>query len=105
MRSNAALTPREFCQEQLRLLGDEDLPPSFYEATLEILHSTIMEDSSASDFETRLIALSQGETPVGAVGGQRSVGAAAVARVLLETWIAERALPPAGAPTPDGRPA
>ena len=47
-------TPRQFCQEQLLMLGDEELIPTAQAATLEILHSTVMKDPDADTFEARL---------------------------------------------------
>jgi hypothetical protein len=76
------LTPRQFCQEQLLMLGDEELVPAAQAATLEILHSTVMNDPDGPAFEARLKVLAG----AGAADG-RSVGAAAqVARVLLDAW-------------------
>ena len=77
-----ALTPREFCQEQLLLLGDEELLPLAQAATLEILHSTVMKDPDGPTFEARLRVLAGATTDDGS-----SVGAAArVAQVLLDAW-------------------
>ncbi len=76
------MTPREFCQEQLLLLGDEELVPLAQAATLEILHSTVMKDPDASTFEARLKVLA-GATPE---DGTSLSAAAQVARVLLEAW-------------------
>jgi hypothetical protein len=77
-----SLTPRQFCQEQLLLLGDEELVPTAQAATLEILHSTVMKDPDGPTFEGRLRVLAAS----GAADG-RTVGAAAqVAQVLLDAW-------------------
>jgi hypothetical protein len=77
------MTPREFCQEQLRLLGDEELIPAAQAASLEILHSTILKDPDAPTFEAQLRSLAgaaaTGEAPPG--------GAPDVARVLLDAWL------------------
>ncbi len=43
-------TPRQFCQEQLLMLGDEELVPTAQAATLEILHSTVMKDPDGPTF-------------------------------------------------------
>jgi hypothetical protein len=75
-------TPRQFCQEQLLLLGDEELVPLAQAATLEILHSTVMNDPDAAAFEARLRVLARASTADGT-----SVGVAAfVAKVLLDAW-------------------
>jgi hypothetical protein len=80
------VTPRQFCQEQLLLLGDEELIPAAQAATLEILHSTIMNDPDPAAFEARLRTLASAGTPDGA-----SIAAAAqVAQVLLDAWHSER---------------
>ena len=77
------VTPRKFCQEQLLLLGDEELVPLAQAATLEILHSTVMKDPDAPTFEARLRVLSRATTDDGT-----SVGIAAfVAKVLLDAWL------------------
>jgi hypothetical protein len=77
-----ALTPRQFCQEQLLMLGDEELVPLAQAATLEILHSTVMKDPDGPTFEARLRVLSRASTDDGT-----SVGVAAfVAKVLLDAW-------------------
>jgi hypothetical protein len=84
------LTPRTFCQEQLLLLGDEELLPMAQAATLEILHSTVMKDPDGPTFEARLRLLAS----AGAPDGNQVSAAAQVARVLLEAWqqaLAERA--------------
>jgi hypothetical protein len=74
------LTPRLFCQEQLLLLGDEELYPTAQAATLDILHSTVMNDPDGPTFEARLRAL--------AGTASATEGAAAkVARVLLAAWL------------------
>ncbi|HEY3057995.1 MAG TPA: hypothetical protein VGL99_03375 [Chloroflexota bacterium] len=76
------MTPREFCQEQLLLLGDEELLPAAQAATLEILHSTIMNDPDGPTFEARLKVLATADDADG-----RSVAAAGrVAKVLLVAW-------------------
>jgi hypothetical protein len=77
------MTPREFCQEQLRMLGDEDLIPAAQHASLEILHTTIMRDLDAATFEARLRLLA--DSTVQANGAGRM--AAQVARVLLQAWL------------------
>jgi hypothetical protein len=74
------MTPREFCQEQLRLLGDEDLVPAAQAASLEILHTTILHDPDAATFEARLRLLAE---PADGSGGM----AARVAQVLLAAWL------------------
>jgi len=75
-------TPRQFCQEQLLLLGDEELLPTAQAATLEILHSTVMKDPDGPTFEARLRLLASASNADGT-----SVGAAAqVAEVLLQAW-------------------
>jgi len=76
-------SPREFCQEQLLLLGDEELLPQAQAATLEILHSTIMKDPDGPTFEARLKVLAA----AGPEDGSRLSAAAQVAQVLLETWL------------------
>ena len=78
----AALTPRQFCQEQLLLLGDEELLPLAQAATLEILHSTVMKDPDGATFEARLRTLASASPADGNVIG----AAAQVARVLLDAW-------------------
>jgi hypothetical protein len=76
------LTPREFCQEQLLLLGDEELVPTAQAATLEILHSTVMKDPDGPTFEARLRVLASASSADG-----KALGAASqVAQVLLEAW-------------------
>jgi len=78
----SALTPRQFCQEQLLMLGDEELLPMAQAATLEILHSTVMKDPDGPTFEARLRVLASASHANGT-----SVGAASkVAHVLLEAW-------------------
>ena len=78
----AGPSPRQFCQEQLLLLGDEELLPSAQAATLEILHSTVMMDPDGPTFEARLRVLAAASADDGS-----AVGAAArVAQVLLEAW-------------------
>src|SRR3979411_1157839 len=59
----SALTPRQFCQEQLLMLGDEELLPTAQAATLEILHSTIMNDPDGAAFEARLRLLASASPP------------------------------------------
>ena len=78
----ASLTPRQFCQEQLLLLGDEELLPLAQAATLEILHSTVMKDPDGPTFEARLRTLAAATPEDGNVIG----AAAQVARVLLDAW-------------------
>jgi len=76
------VTPREFCQEQLLLLGDEELLPAAQAASLEILHSTIMNDPDGPTFEGRLKVLATADDADG-----RTVAAAGrVAKVLLDAW-------------------
>jgi hypothetical protein len=78
----SAPSPRQFCQEQLLMLGDEELLPSAQAATLEILHSTVMKDPDGPTFEARLRVLATASADDGT-----TVGAAArVAQVLLEAW-------------------
>jgi hypothetical protein len=80
------VTPRQFCQQQLLLLGDEELVPSAQAAALEILHSTIMQDPDGEAFEARLRVLASANEKDG-----RSVAAASsVARVLLDAWLLEQ---------------
>jgi hypothetical protein len=75
-------TPRQFCQEQLLLLGDEELLPTAQAAVLEILHSTVMKDPDGPTFEARLKVLAGASHADG-----KSVGAASqVAQVLLDAW-------------------
>ena len=81
------MTPRQFCQAQLLLLGDEELLPPAQAAALEILHSTVMKDPDALTFEARLRTLASADSQDG-----RTVAAASqVARVLLDAWVEERA--------------
>ena len=76
------LTPRLFCQGQLLMLGDEELLPTAQAATLEILHSTVMNDPDGPTFEARLRLLAAASHADGA-----AVGAASqVAQVLLDEW-------------------
>jgi hypothetical protein len=75
-------TPRQFCHEQLLLLGDEELLPTAQAATLDILHSTVMNDPDGPTFEARLRLLSAASE----ADGKRLGAAAQVARVLLEAW-------------------
>ena len=82
------LSPRQFCQEQLLLLGDEELLPQAQSATLEILHSTIMKDPDGPTFEGRLKVLAA----AGPEDGNGLGAAAQVAQVLLEAWHAARQL-------------
>jgi hypothetical protein len=81
------MTPREFCQDQLRMLGDEELLPDAQAASLEILHTTIMNDPGPDEFEARLGSLASG----GAAAQGSQAQAAQVARVLLEAWLESRA--------------
>jgi hypothetical protein len=82
MGSSFKQTPRQFCQEQLLLLGDEELLPLAQAATLEILHSTVMKDPDGPTFEARLRLLAAATPEDGS-----AVGAAAqVAQVLLDAW-------------------
>jgi len=75
-------TPREFCQEQLLMLGDEELVPTAQAATLEILHSTVMKDPDGPTFEARLRVLASASAADG-----KALGAASqVAQVLLDAW-------------------
>jgi hypothetical protein len=75
-------SPRQFCQEQLLMLGDEELFPAAQAATLEILHSTVMKDPDGPAFEARLKVLASASAEDGS-----QVGAAArVAQVLLDAW-------------------
>lgn len=76
------MTPRQFCQEQLLLLGDEELLPNAEAATLEILHSTVMKDPDAPTFEARLRVLASANVE----DGSAVAAAAQVARVLLDAW-------------------
>ncbi|TMF04415.1 MAG: hypothetical protein E6I52_05040 [Chloroflexi bacterium] len=76
------ITPRQFCQEQLLMLGDEELVPSAQAATLEILHSTVMKDPDAQTFEARLRVLASAS----ADDGTSMAAAARVAQVLLDAW-------------------
>jgi len=81
------LSPRQFCQEQLLMLGDEELLPTAQAATLEILHSTVMKDPDGPTFEARLRVLASASHADGT-----SVGAASqVAQVLLDAWKEARA--------------
>ena len=76
------MTPREFCQEQLLLLGDEELLPAAQAATLEILHSTIMKDPDGPTFAARLKVLAT----AGEADGRSLAAASRVAQVLLDAW-------------------
>ena len=76
-------TPRQFCQEQLLLLGDEELVPLAQAATLDILHSTVMNDPDGEAFEARLRLLAS----TGQADGQKVGAAAQVAQVLLQAWL------------------
>jgi hypothetical protein len=82
------LSPRQFCQEQLLLLGDEELLPEAQAATIEILHSTIMKDLDGPTFEARLQLLAT----AGPEDGSRLSAAAQVAQVLLDAWSQARQL-------------
>jgi hypothetical protein len=77
-----APSPRQFCQEQLLLLGDEELLPYAQAATLEILHSTIMKDPDGATFEARLNVLAAASPE----DGSSMAAAAQVAQVLLDAW-------------------
>jgi hypothetical protein len=81
------VTPREFCQQQLLLLGDEELLPAAQAATLEILHSTIMKDPDGATFEARLRTLAG----TGDADGRSVAAAGRVAQVLLDAWHEEQA--------------
>jgi len=64
------------------MLGDEELLPTAQSATLEILHSTVMNDPDGPAFEARLRLLAAASHADGA-----RVGAASqVAQVLLDAW-------------------
>jgi hypothetical protein len=76
------VTPREFCQEQLLLLGDEELLPAAQAATLEILHSTVMNDPDGPTFEARLKMLATANE----ADGRSMAAAGRVAQVLLDAW-------------------
>ena len=76
------MTPREFCQEQLLLLGDEELLPAAQVATLEILHSTVMNDPDGPTFEARLKVLATANE----ADGRSMAAAGRVAQVLLDAW-------------------
>jgi len=76
------VTPREFCQEQLLLLGDEELLPAAQVATLEILHSTVMNDPDGPTFEARLKVLATANE----ADGRSMAAAGRVAQVLLDAW-------------------
>ena len=75
-------TPRQFCQEQLLLLGDEELAPAAQAAVLEILHSTVMKDPDGPTFEARLRLLAAASH----ADGSSVAAAAQVALVLLDAW-------------------
>src|SRR5260370_23980979 len=78
----SVVPPRQFCQTQLLMLGDEELLPTAQAATLEILHSTVMKDPDGPTFEARLRVLASASHADG-----RTVGAASqVAQVLLDAW-------------------
>jgi hypothetical protein len=78
----SVVTPRQFCQAQLLMLGDEELLPTAQAVTLEILHSTVMKDPDGPTFESRLRVLASASHADG-----RTVGAASqVAQVLLDAW-------------------
>jgi hypothetical protein len=78
----SSLTPRQFCQEQLLLLGDEELLPLAQAATLEILHSTVMKDPDGPTFEARLRLLASASPE----DGSAVAAAGQVAQVLLDAW-------------------
>ena len=82
------MTPRQFCQEQLLLLGDEELPPDAQAASLEILHTTVMNDFDAETFEQRLTDIVNNGAPPNTPLGV----AAQVAKVLLDEWHQELSL-------------
>jgi hypothetical protein len=82
----ANLSPRQFCQHQLLMLGDEELVPTAQAASLEILHSTVMKDPDAATFEARLKVLASASADDGATLG----AAARVAQVLLDAWRASQ---------------
>jgi hypothetical protein len=78
----SVVTPRQFCQTQLLMLGDEELLPTAQAVTLEILHSTVMKDPDGPTFEARLRVLASASHADG-----KTVGAASqVAQVLLDAW-------------------
>jgi hypothetical protein len=78
----SVVTPQQFCQTQLLMLGDEELLPTAQAATLEILHSTVMKDPDGPTFEARLRVLASASHADG-----KTVGAASqVAQVLLDAW-------------------
>jgi hypothetical protein len=77
------LSPRQFCQEQLLLLGDEELLPQAQAATLEILHSTVMKDPDGPTFEARLKLLAAASPE----DGSQMAATAQVAQVLLDAWL------------------
>jgi hypothetical protein len=75
-------SPRQFCQEQLLLLGDEELVPAAQAAVLEILHSTVMKDPDGPTFEARLRVLAGASQ----ADGSSVAAASRVAQVLLDAW-------------------
>jgi hypothetical protein len=75
-------TPADFCQEQLQLLGDEQLVPLAQAATLELLHSTVLHDPDVETFETRLRVLARASTADGTSVGLKAFAA----KVLLDAW-------------------
>jgi len=75
-------SPRQFCQEQLLLLGDEELVPAAQAAVLEILHSTVMKDPDGPTFEARLRLLASASH----ADGSAVAAASQVALVLLDAW-------------------
>jgi hypothetical protein len=79
----AGSSPRQFCQKQLLLLGDEELLPQAQAATLEILHSTVMKDPDGPAFEAGLKRLAAGSPE----DGSEAAAAARVAQVLLDAWL------------------
>jgi hypothetical protein len=76
------VTPAEFCQDQLLLLGDEELVPLAQAATLDILHSTVLHNPDPATFEARLRVLARASTDDGTSVGVRAF----VAKVLLDAW-------------------
>jgi hypothetical protein len=75
-------TPADFCQEQLQLLGDEELVPLAQAATLDLLHSTVLHDPDVETFENRLRVLARASTADGTSVGLKAFAA----KVLLDAW-------------------